>query len=70
MNGSASGVMRKIAQSKTFHDNSLTGERSIPVKLDTHDPIAEFAIIRRCFQERVLFRSCLPKGHGIHSLCS
>ena len=69
MNGPTSCVVRKIAQPETLHDDALTGERSIPVKLDAHDPIAEFAVIRRCLQERILFRSGLPKGHRIHRLC-
>ena len=69
MNGSASCVVMKIAQSETLHGNALTGERSIAVELHTHDPIAKPAIIR-CLQERILFRSGLPKDYGIYRLCS
>ena len=69
MNGSASGVVGEVAQSETFHDNTLSGERSIPVKLHAHDPIAKFAVVRRCLQEGILFRSGLSKRNGIHRLC-
>lgn len=70
MNGSASCEVRKVTQPETFHDNALSGERSIAMELHTHDPIAKFAIIGRCLQERVLFRSGLPEGYGIYRLCS
>lgn len=69
MNGSAGRVVRKVTQSETFHDDALTGERSIAMELHTHDPVAEFTIVRRCLQKRILFRSGLPKGHGVRRLC-
>ena len=70
MDSPAGGVVREVAQPKAFHDDTLTSERSIPVELHAHDPIAEFAIFGRRPQERVLFRSGLSKSHGIHRLCS
>ena len=68
MDGSTGSVVGEVAQSEAFHDDTLAGERSIPVELHTHYPVAKFAIIRGCFQMRILFRSRLAKGHGIYSL--
>ena len=58
-----------LTHAESLHNHTLTAECTVTVKLNAHNPIAEFTVRRRCLKEGELLRTGLSKGNGVDSLC-